>query len=122
MNSELRGHADYLRRTPSPVHRTPPPRAEAPPRIQLVDQPAGDSIVLSPIFPGFVEVDVPAPASSLLRSTRDASSLQSYLSSHRSGDEILELELETPLPSPAVWEAPTSEFLEYIARPCDAVE
>ena len=124
LRDEFRDLADYLRRTPPPrtpvaVPRTPSPRAvspdvapEVPPRFQLVDQPAGDSIDLSPIFPGVVEVVVPAPASSLLRSTSHASSVQSYLSSHHSDDDIFEAELETPLPSSAVWEAPTSEITE----------
>jgi len=114
LRDELRGLADYLRRTPSPptpmaVHRTPPRDVSpTPPRIQLVDQPAGEDVVLSPIFPGVVEVVVPAPVS-LLRSTSNASS-SSYLSSHHSDDDIFEL--ETPLPSSAVWEAPTSEMTE----------
>lgn len=123
LRDELQGLADYLRRTPSPrtpvpvaVYGTPPRRAVSPavapampPRFQLVDRPAGDSGVLSPIFPGVVEVVVPTPASSLLRSTSNASSVQSYLSSHYSDDDILEVEFETPLPSPAVWETPATE-------------
>jgi len=76
----------------------------------LAGRPAGDSIVLSPIFPGAVEVVVPAPASSLLRSTSIA-----YLSSYHSGDDIRDAALES-LPLPAVWEAPASknncEFLD----------
>jgi len=108
LRDELRDLTDYLRRTPSP--RTPMAVHRTPPRIQLVDQPAGDNVALSPVFPGVVEVVVPAPVS-LLRSTSNASS-SSYLSSHHSDDDIFEAELETPLPSPAVWEARTSEMTE----------
>ena len=107
LRDELHGLTDYLQRTSSPrapviLPRTPSPRAASPPRIQLVDRPAGDSIVLSPVIPGVIEVDVPAPASSLFRSTSNASSFQSYLSSQHSDDDIFECEMETPLPSPAV--------------------
>jgi hypothetical protein len=101
LRDELHGLADYLRRTPSPPTPTPTRVAPEMPRIQLVDQPAGDSDLVSPIFPGIVEVVVPGPAS-LLRSTSNASSVQSYLSSHHSDDDLLEATLETPR-SPAVW-------------------
>jgi len=52
----------------------------------------------------------PCYSLSLLRTTSNGSSLQSYLSPHHSDDYILGLDLETPLPSPAVWEAPTNEM------------
>ena len=110
--------ADHLRRIPSPmtpatpvaVHRTPPRETavapQFPPRIQLVDRPAGDSVALSPTFPGVVEVVVPAPTASLLRSISNVSSVPSFLSLHHSDDDVFEaeLDLETPLPSPAIWE------------------
>jgi hypothetical protein len=72
LRDEFQGQAEYLHRTPSlptsmPVHRLPtPPRVVSPamapgmpPRIQLVDRPAGDSMALSLIYPGIVEIVVP---------------------------------------------------------------
>jgi hypothetical protein len=52
-------------------------------------------MILSLISPGIVEVVVLAPASSLLHSMSNASSIQSHLSSHHSDDDILEEALET---------------------------
>ncbi len=74
LGDELQRLADYLRRTPSPptpvlVYRTPspgPPVIEETPRrrIQLTDQPVGDSSVISSIYPTgprVIEVVVPEP-------------------------------------------------------------
>jgi hypothetical protein len=118
LGDELRRLADYLRRTPSPstpvlVYRTPspgPPVLEETPRrrIQLTDQPVGDSSVISSIYPTgprVIEVVVPEPlpATSLSRSASNASSLQSYLPSHHSDDDLFEEIEETSILSPVRW-------------------
>ena len=65
LRDELQHLADYLHRTPpmtpatpAAVHRVSPIAVtpHLPPRIQLVDQPAGDSVVPSPSLPNIVEV------------------------------------------------------------------
>jgi len=125
LRDELQRLADFLRRTPSPVivYRTPSPvplvLEETPRRrIQLTDQAVGGSSVVSSIYPTgprVIEVVVPEPATSLSRSASNASSLQSYLPSHHSDDDLFEEIDETSLLSPVRW--PSEELSVEASTP-----
>ena len=107
LRDELQGLANYLHRTPSPAtpvpHRMPPQPLAPETRTELVDRPIGGSSIISSVYPHVIEVEVP-PGSGLTRSTSNASSVESYLSSHYSDEDLLEAEPDYSLRSPAVWE------------------
>lgn len=127
LREEIQGLADFLARTPSPRETPrapmtptrptvittkstpPPPQATPKARYNLTDRPVGGSDALSSIYPTSPRVmDVfisQHPVSALSRSTSNASSYVSYLSSHHSDDDLLddveeEESLLTPAPFP----------------------
>ena len=111
LRDELRDLAAFLTRSP-PRPPSPPSILSVasepyqPPRIQLRDSPVPRPVVVSETPP--TELRAPTPrvaspriieisppqAASLSRSTSNASSVESYLSSHHSDDDILEEEEE----------------------------
>lgn len=117
LRDEVQRLAEYLHRTPSPVTPVPyrmSPRPSAPetPR-RRIDRPIGGSSIISSVYPHVLEVEV--PGSGLTRSTSHASSVESYLSSHYSDEDLLEAEPELSLRSPAVWEEePSTESSPHI--------
>lgn len=76
LRDELQSLTNYLRRTA--VYRTPPRAVtpHLPPRIQLVDRPAGDSVIHSLSLPGVVEVVI--PAASLHRSISNVGNISVF--------------------------------------------
>ena len=111
----MRDLAAFLTRSPPPRPRSPSPIASEPrqpPRVQLRDSPVPRVDVVSDVpptpvgpraaptpriaSPRVIEIS-PPQAVSLSRSTSNASSIESYLSSHHSDDDILEEDGEWPI-------------------------
>ena len=102
LRQELRDLADFLHRTPSPSspavvpseHReTPVPRRT----VQMADASVGRTTSISSVQ--FLPLP-PAAPTSLSRATSNASSFDSYLSSHHSDDDVFDAELIYALSPP----------------------
>jgi hypothetical protein len=112
LRQELHDLADFLHRTPSPptpvVRFEPQVREETPiPRrtVQMVDASVGRTTSISS-GPQFLIPLPPAAPTSLSRSTSNASSFNSYLSSHHSDDDLY----DEPIPIYALSSPPLSAF------------
>jgi len=106
LREELRDLADFLHRTPSPPSPVviPSERVETPiPRriVQMADASVGRGTSISS-GQHFLPLP-PATPTSLSRATSNASSINSYLSSHHSDDDVFDEEL-TYIHSPQFWD------------------
>ena len=119
LRQELRDLADFLQRTPSPSSPVVQPeyqetRQETPvPRrtVHMVDESVGRTTSISTV-PQFLPLPPAAPAS-LSRATSNASSFNSYLSSHHSDDDLY----EEPIYAPS---SPLSTFDDDVGSTVDS--